>query len=86
MKKFNFVITINKMTTHKKRALIVVSILIMIFTGVYGLAIYYIIPKYIGNTDQRWEIDSFVATAYSIVITLTGLGLYVADYLDLIEI
>ena len=73
------------MVLHKKRALVIVTILIILATGMYGLSVYYIIPKYITNTSQTFEFDYFSAAAYSIAITLFGLGLYLADYLDLID-
>jgi len=66
---------------HVVKAYIIIPLITCVILLIYGLLIYWILPTYV--PEDKLKIAT-KATQFSLTIatTLTGLGMYLARYLD----
>lgn len=66
---------------HLRRAYLIIPIVTLLLLITYGLLQYWIIPTYV-HEDKKHLAASSTNYALTIATALTGLGTYVANYLD----
>ena len=69
---------------HLSRSYIIIPIVTITILIIYALLVYWILPTYV-HPDKVQSSISATQLALTIATTLTGLGIYVAKYLDFKE-